>query len=87
MKIKIVITLLLMVCASDQIVAQRSAGLTKGSLILTGGDIGKSVIERFVELAGGHGAPHEPERAGAAHGAVGVVDESRYLPHRFASER
>jgi cyanophycinase len=33
--------------------AQTSRGLAKGALVLTGGDFGKGVLERFVALAGG----------------------------------
>lgn len=36
--------------------AQSSAGPRKGALVLTGGDFGKGVIERFVSLAGGPNA-------------------------------
>ncbi|HEY8186363.1 MAG TPA: cyanophycinase [Pyrinomonadaceae bacterium] len=57
MKIKITITLLIAVCASNIGVAHRRVvpvtRLSKGSLVVSGGDLSKSVIERFVELAGG----------------------------------
>jgi len=33
--------------------AQVSSGLEKGTLVMTGGDFGKGVIERFVSLSGG----------------------------------
>jgi cyanophycinase len=54
MKIKIVVVLLLIAIGFPATaVAQQLAGLSKGSLILTGGDFGKGVLERFVDLAGG----------------------------------
>jgi cyanophycinase len=54
MKIKIVVVLLVIAIGFPATaVAQERAGLSKGSLILTGGDFGKGVIQRFVELAGG----------------------------------
>jgi hypothetical protein len=52
MKAKIVIALLVVLCASHFVFAQ-SSGPAKGNLVLTGGDFGKGVIERFVALAGG----------------------------------
>jgi cyanophycinase len=53
MKTKVAIAFLTMLCASHFIFAQSSSGPAKGSLVLTGGDFGKGVIERFVALAGG----------------------------------
>src|ERR1700742_5088547 len=35
------------------VTAQKSIGPQKGSLVITGGDFGKGVIERFVALSGG----------------------------------
>jgi cyanophycinase len=53
MKARIVTALLVVLCASQVALAQSSSGPAKGNLVLTGGDFGKGVIERFVALAGG----------------------------------
>jgi cyanophycinase len=56
MKIKLAIFLLIAILSSTTSEAQKSAGRQGGTLVLTGGEFGKGVIERFVELAGGHDA-------------------------------
>ena len=53
MKAKIAAAVLFVLCASNCILAQVSSGIARGNLILTGGDVGNGVIERFVALAGG----------------------------------
>ena len=53
MKAKIAAAALFVLCASNCIFAQVSSGSARGNLILTGGDVGNGVIERFVALAGG----------------------------------
>lgn len=53
MKVKIAAAVLFALCVSNCLVAQVSYGSAKGHLILTGGDVGSVVIERFVALAGG----------------------------------
>ena len=53
MKAKIAAAALFVLCASNCIFAQMSSGSARGNLILTGGDVGNGVIERFVALAGG----------------------------------
>ena len=53
MKAKIAAAVLFVLCASNCISAQVSSGSGRGHLILTGGDVDKGVIERFVALAGG----------------------------------
>lgn len=53
MKAKIAAAALFVLCASNCIFAQVSSGFEGGHLILTGGDVDKGVIERFVALAGG----------------------------------
>jgi cyanophycinase len=53
MKIKLAIFLLIAILSSTTSEAQKSAGRQGGTLVLTGGEFGKGVIERFVELAGG----------------------------------
>jgi len=52
-KVKIAAAVLFGLCVSNCLVAQVSAGSARGHLILTGGDVGNAVIERFVALAGG----------------------------------
>src|SRR5215467_15840338 len=44
---------LLMVSTTGGLLAQTSSAPEKGTLLLTGGDLVKSAIERFVSLAGG----------------------------------
>lgn len=56
MKVKIAAAVLFALCVSNCLVAQVSYGSAKGHLILTGGDVGNVVIERFVALAGGPNA-------------------------------
>lgn len=56
MKAKIAAAVLFVLCASSCISAQVSSGSARGHLILTGGDVDKGVIERFVALAGGRDA-------------------------------
>ncbi|HKB67975.1 MAG TPA: cyanophycinase [Pyrinomonadaceae bacterium] len=56
MKPKIAAAVFLVLCVSNSFFAQVSAGSAKGHLILTGGDVGNAVIERFVALAGGPNA-------------------------------
>jgi cyanophycinase len=53
MKAKIAAAALFVLCASNCIFAQVSSGSARGNLILTGGDVGNGIIERFVALAGG----------------------------------
>ena len=53
MKTRFTRSLLLIWFAAAAAVAQTSAGPERGSLVLTGGEFGKGVIERFVALAGG----------------------------------
>jgi cyanophycinase len=53
MKIKLAIFLLIAILSLTTSEAQKPAGQQRGTLVLTGGDLGKGVIERFVELAGG----------------------------------
>lgn len=53
MKARIVTALLILLCASNTLFAQISSGPAKGNLVISGGDLGKGVIERFVALAGG----------------------------------
>jgi cyanophycinase len=53
MKIKLAIFLLIAILSSTTSEAQKSAGRQGKTLVLTGGEFGKGVIERFVELAGG----------------------------------
>lgn len=45
--------LLLLFFWVDGVAAQKTIGPAKGALVITGGDFGKGVIERFVALAGG----------------------------------
>jgi cyanophycinase len=47
--------LLALLCAAT-IAAQTHAGLRKGALVLTGGEMSQSALERFVSLAGGREA-------------------------------
>lgn len=56
MNVKIAAAVLFALCVSNCLVAQVSYGSAKGHLILTGGDVGNVVIERFVALAGGPNA-------------------------------
>lgn len=56
MKAKIAAAVVFVLCAANCFSAQLSSGSAKGHLILTGGDVGNQVIERFVALAGGPGA-------------------------------
>ena len=71
-----------------------------GGHALRVGDVGKArpagrrAARQDLEGAAVHRPPHDPERAGAAHRALTVVDERRdrrgargYRPHRLASER
>ena len=53
MKVKTAAAVLFVLSVSNCFSAQVSSGSTKGHLILTGGDMGNAVIERFVALAGG----------------------------------
>jgi cyanophycinase len=53
MRGKLVLAALLVMFITGAPAAQTSSGPKKGSLVLTGGDFGKGVIERFVTLAGG----------------------------------
>jgi cyanophycinase len=53
MKIKLAIFLLIAILSLTTSEAQKPVGQKRGTLVLTGGDLGKGVIERFVELAGG----------------------------------
>jgi cyanophycinase len=53
MKWKLFISILLTMFAAGALMAQTSSSLQRGSLVITGGDFGKGVIERFVSLAGG----------------------------------
>ena len=53
MKIKLAIFSLIAILSLTTSEAQKPAGQQRGTLVLTGGDLGKGVIERFVELAGG----------------------------------
>lgn len=52
MKSKALLPLLLVACCAAALKAQ-SGGPERGALVLTGGDFGKGVAERFVSLAGG----------------------------------
>jgi cyanophycinase len=45
--------LLIALCAGNFVYSQKRSAASRGSLVLTGGEFGKGVIERFVELAGG----------------------------------
>src|SRR6059036_1426260 len=71
-----------------------------GGHALRVGDVGKArpagrrAARQDLEGAAVHRPPHDPQRAGAAHRALTVVDERRdrrgargYRPHRLASER
>jgi cyanophycinase len=53
MKTKLATFLLIAILSSITSETQKPAGRQGGTLVLTGGDLGKGVIERFVELAGG----------------------------------
>ena len=53
---KLLRSLIITACVASTLIAQTSSGPKKGTLILTGGEIGKGVIERFVTLAGGPNA-------------------------------
>jgi cyanophycinase len=53
MKTKLATFLLIAILSSITWETQKPAGRQGGTLVLTGGDLGKGVIERFVELAGG----------------------------------
>jgi len=53
MKTKLATFLLIAILSSITWETQKAAGRQRGTLVLTGGDLGKGVIERFVELAGG----------------------------------
>ena len=53
MKRQLLLFVLLTASAVGTLTAQTSGGPRRGSLVLTGGDFGKGVIERFVTLAGG----------------------------------
>lgn len=53
LKWKPLVLALLVFLISGSAAAQKSIGPKKGSLVITGGDFGKGVIEKFVALAGG----------------------------------
>ena len=53
MKQRLLLSALLTMFVTGALIAQTSSGPKKGSLVITGGDFGKGVIERFVALAGG----------------------------------
>jgi len=53
MKYILLRTLVLAMVISSAAVSQTSSGPAKGALVITGGEFGKGVIERFVALAGG----------------------------------
>jgi cyanophycinase len=53
MRRKLWLATLLIIFVTGAPQAQTSGGPRKGSLVITGGDFGRGVIERFVELAGG----------------------------------
>ncbi len=53
MKQRLWLSLLLTMLVTGAPLAQTSSGPVKGSLVITGGEFGKGVIERFVALAGG----------------------------------
>jgi len=55
-KAKIAAAVLFVLSVSNCVSAQVSPGFARGHLILTGGDVGTAVIERFVALAGGPNA-------------------------------
>jgi cyanophycinase len=49
---------LIVLISQVTVLSQKSSGPSKGSLVVTGGDFGKGVIERFVSLAGGPDATY-----------------------------
>jgi cyanophycinase len=49
----VIVVLLIALCVGNVVYAQEPSRPSRGSLVLTGGEFGKGVIERFVELAGG----------------------------------
>lgn len=52
-KQRLLTSVLLTITMAGTLMSQISGGPPKGTLLLTGGDFGKGVIERFVSLAGG----------------------------------
>lgn len=50
---KVVSALLLVLCASTFVRPQAARGPAKGNLVISGGELTKSVLDRFVALAGG----------------------------------
>src|SRR3954469_25228347 len=53
MKLQLALATLFITLLAGAAFAQASSGPTKGSLVISGGDLRKDVIERFVNLAGG----------------------------------
>ena len=53
MKWKLILSVPLALLCAHILTAQTSSGPKRGALVLTGGEFGKGVIERFVALAGG----------------------------------
>jgi cyanophycinase len=53
MRLKLFLSILLTLSSPGLLIGQTSSGPSKGALVLTGGQFGNGVIERFVTLAGG----------------------------------
>jgi cyanophycinase len=53
MKWTFLLSMMLTTFAASLLTAQTSSGLRKGTLVITGGGLGKEVVERFVSFAGG----------------------------------
>jgi cyanophycinase len=56
MRARIVTALLILLCVSNSLPAQIASGPAKGNLVITGGDLSKDMLDRFVTLAGGPAA-------------------------------
>jgi cyanophycinase len=51
--LSLLLAMTLTLCCAGTLLAQTSSGPKKGALVITGGEFGAGVIERFVALAGG----------------------------------